>query len=619
MNNGLQGRGDVHGALRSGRMSVLALVVATMVGCTGDDKAMTLPVADKVFENGKVYTVDQANRTFSAIAIKDGKILALGSDDDIDAYVNDATEVVDLGGKMLMPGLIDSHVHPAGGGNMLSQCSLEYKAWTVDEILNNITACLDGMKDEPDDKWLRVGGWMRQATKPEGADLSAKILDRLPTNRPVVVVSSSGHSTVANSVAMRVAGITKDTADPKGGSIVHDANGDVTGMFIDAARGMILDAIPKLSDAAQKQKNLANLAGAVQALSAEGVTSILDALVADEAAMQIYNELQKTQKLTVRAHLAYRITPDAAEQPQAVVDLMKTLANKYNSPIDAQRPEVDLDRAKIFVDGVIQAPAKSGALIKPYLYQAGSSENPHWQPSDHSGSLYFDEPLLTGMLDVLVANGFSAQMHTDGDGAVQTALNAVETIRGKHPDASFFHPGLAHCELVDPSDFARFAELNSQPVLSFQWGKPAADTIDSVKDYMGPERFGYVETAGKFHVAGARVAFGSDWPVDGLDEWLAMQIAVTRENPDQSDPKYHGRLGDDPGLDIQTAIRAFTINAAYQINMAEHVGSLEVGKFADLIVIDQDLTAIDPHKIGDTNVLLTLVGGRETHRAPAFR
>jgi predicted amidohydrolase YtcJ len=127
-----------------------------------------------------------------------------------------------------------------------------------------------------------------------------------------------------------------------------------------------------------------------------------------------------------------------------------------------------------------------------------------------------------------------------------------------------------------------------------------------------------VETAGKFYEAGARIAFGSDWPIDALNEWLAMQIAVTRSNPDQSDPKYQGRLGDDPGLDVETAIRAFTINAAYSLNMDDNVGSLEEGKFADLIVINQDITAVAPETIADTHVLMTMVGGREVYRADSF-
>jgi predicted amidohydrolase YtcJ len=572
--------------------------------------------ADTAFVNGKVYTVNAANDIVQAIAIKDGKVVAVGSDASILAQVSSATRVIDLQGRMLMPGLIDAHMHPAGGGELLTACSLRYEALTIDEILARISACLKEEEGADSADWLRAPAWFRQATKPEGADLSTAVLDRLQTDRPVAVLASDFHTLAANSAAMRAAGITRDTPDPSGGEIVRDEQGNPTGIFLDAAMWLVLGAEPKLSPEEQATTMLANIRAALREVNSQGVTTIFGA-GSGEDDLAAFRTLHDAGELTVRSVFAITFSPDEAADPAAAVASIRRHAASFGLPGTATMPGITIDRAKIFVDGVIQAPAKTAALIEPYLHNAGTPDQPHWAPSGKSGSLYYDQEMITGMLDALVANGLSAHLHTDGDQAVRVALNAVEEVRARYGSPAF-RPGFAHNELVSPEDYPRFAQLDVIPVLSFQWGKPAPDTIESVQPFIGPERFPYLETAGKFDQAGARVAFGSDWPVDALAEWTAMQIAVTRENPNASAPAYQGRLGDDPGLDIAAAIRAFTINAAYSLNLEDRTGSLEPGKYADLIVIDRDLTAIPADQIAQTKVLLTIVGGKEVYRAPGY-
>ena len=577
-------------------------------------QAQSTEGADTVFINGKVYTVDAANDVFQAIAVKDGKIAAVGSDENIRSQISETTKVIDLHGRMLMPGLIDAHMHPAGGGGMLTTCSLEYVGLTIDEILARITKCLENDSDAPNDSWLEVHAWFRQATKPEGADLTAAILDRLPTDRPVIVVANDFHTVAGNSAAMKAAGITVDTPNPTSGEIVRDNTGAATGIFLDGAIGVLTGAAPKLTPEERAQQNLSNAKAAVTKISSEGVTTILDA-AAGEDGMAAWGKLFDDNELTVRSVAAIVISPDEAHDPAKAVARIAAEKSQYSKAGSAVHPGLTIDRAKIFVDGVIQAPAQTGALLQPYLHNVGTDEAPEWVPSDKSGSLYFDQSLLEGMLDELVEKGFGAHMHTDGGRAVRVALNAIESVRKSH-NAPWFRPALAHDEEIDPSDYSRFEKLGAIPVLSFQWGKRAPDTIDTVEPQLGPQRFPYAETAGKFEQAGARIAFGSDWPVDPLNEWLAMQIAVTRTNPNPPAARFEGRLGDDPGLNIATAIRAFTINAAYSLNMEDKVGSLEPGKYADLIVIDRDLTSIQPTEIAGTNVLLTMVGGRVVYCNP---
>jgi predicted amidohydrolase YtcJ len=204
-------------------------------------------------------------------------------------------------------------------------------------------------------------------------------------------------------------------------------------------------------------------------------------------------------------------------------------------------------------------------------------------------------------------------MHADGDGAVHAALDAIVELRKALPDADI-RPAIAHDELVSEQDFARFKPLGAIPVLSFQWGKPAGDTL-GLADYFGPERMRMLEPSGRLEAAGARIAFGSDWPVDALDEWFAFKVGVTRTNAPDSPVELRGRLGDDPGLSREAVLRAATINASYELHQDEATGSLEVGKLADLIVLDRNPLSVSAEDIAHVRVEETMVGGAVVYRA----
>jgi predicted amidohydrolase YtcJ len=204
-------------------------------------------------------------------------------------------------------------------------------------------------------------------------------------------------------------------------------------------------------------------------------------------------------------------------------------------------------------------------------------------------------------------------MHADGDGAVHAALDGIEALRKALPAADI-RPAIAHDEIVDPVDFPRYKQLGAIPVLSFQWEKPAGDTM-GLRDYFGPARMKILEPAGLLAAAGARVTFGSDWPVDQLDEWFALKVGVTRTNAPDAPAEYRGRLGDDPGLSPVTVLRAATIEAAYELHQDQSTGSIEVGKFADLIVLDRNPLKVPPEEIAKTRVLETVVGGKVVYQA----
>jgi hypothetical protein len=211
--------------------------------------------------------------------------------------------------------------------------------------------------------------------------------------------------------------------------------------------------------------------------------------------------------------------------------------------------------------------------------------------------------------------GIDPHMHADGDGAVHAALDGIEALRKALPTADL-RPAIAHDEIVDPVDFPRYKQLGAIPVLSFQWEKPAGDTM-GLKNYFGPARMKIIEPAGL--LAGARIAYGSDWPVDQLDEWFALKVGVTRTNAPDAPAEYHGRLGDDPGLSVMAVLRAVTIDAAYELHEDDATGSLEVGKFADLIVLDRNPLKVPAEEIAKTQVLETVVGGKVVYQASTAR
>jgi hypothetical protein len=264
---------------------------------------------------------------------------------------------------------------------------------------------------------------------------------------------------------------------------------------------------------------------------------------------------------------------------------------------------------------VISAPALSGAMLEPYFTkQPGGA----WAPSANRGpDVYFPAPVLRALLLDVVAAGCEPHMHADGDRAVHEGLDGIQAIRETYPKKDV-RAAIAHDEIVDPADFPRYRQLNAIPVLSFQWEKPASDTVDNARDYLGPARFKYMEPAGVLAAAGARIAYGSDWPVDPLDEWFALKVGVARTNAPSAGAKYAGRLSEDPGLERKAVLRAITMNSSYELHQDRLTGSIEVGKLADLIVLDRNVLEVPAEDIANTKVLQTLVGGQVVYQAAGF-
>jgi len=586
------------------RISILTLLAVSFLLTSG---FAAESAADRVYRNGVVFTADARGSIAEAVAIREGLIVYVGKDAGVAPYIGPSTKVTDLKGGCVMPGLVDGHMHPVEGGLKLEGCSLDYESLTIAQLQEKVQACLDKTKSQEPDGWLEVVNWFQESMRPAGTKTSRATLDALKTSRPVIVRSSFGHTVLANSRALALAKITRATADPPGGKIWRDADGNPSGVLEDSAFAVFSTLVPESTP----EENIAAAKAAQKALARQGVTSFLDAVAAHED-LAAFTALQAAGELTVRAHFAPLITVPEGSNPEKAVAHVVADRKQYDRGAIVAIPGVTVRNAKLFLDGVIAAPALTGSMVEPYRTNAGTAGSPHWVDGQSRGpDVYFPAKALAEILVRLARAGIDPHMHADGDGAVRAGLDAVAAMR-KEINGADIRPALAHCEIVTPADFGRFKLLDTTPVLSMQWEKPAGDTM-GLKNYFGPERMKILEPGGLLAAAGARIAFGSDWPVDPLNEWFALKVGVTRTNAPDAAPEFHGRLGDDPGLSREAVLRAATINAAYELHEDDVTGSLETGKLADLIVLDCNPLKIPAEDIANVKVMETVVGGQTVY------
>lgn len=575
------------------------------------DMAMITRSADIILHNACIYTMDQNNTIKQAIAIKEGYIIATGSNDEIQQYACDTTKQIDLQGQMVIPGIIDSHLHPFWGGQQLANCSLEYRELTLQETLNYIQKHLDNDPLTGENDWFQVRAWLRSAMLPPGTDITRADLDTLNSKRPIIVFANDCHTLVANSRALTLFGLDESTPEPADGKLGRTADGKLNGILEDAPAMRAYDSIPPLS----KEQNAIIADNVQKVLNRQGVTTVFDARLLT-VQLDAFGELKRQNKLNLRYIGAKEITPDdviAPENAAATLQNVVQFAKKYTTNVMTPSPEISISSIKLFVDGVLQAPMMTASLLQPYRENKGSETHPDWQPSERYGDLYFPIDVLNAIVNETAKVGLDIHLHTVGDGAIEVMLDAVASMRKDFPNKDI-RPAFAHNELVAPHQFKRFADLNATAVLSFQWAAMPEMIIHEEELLLGKERSQYLEPAGRFIDAGARISYGSDWPIDKLDQWYNFQVGVTRTGRAPVGDKGF-RLANDRDLSITELLRAITIDAAYVLHMEKYIGSLEENKFADLIVLDRNLFEIDKFEIENTNVLMTMVGGNIVHQS----
>lgn len=584
------------------------LIGGIVVGCGGDG----IEPADVVLRGGKVVTMDGQRRIAQAVAVREGRIAFVGSDADASRRIGAKTRVIELGGRMLMPGFVDAHLHALSGGRALLLCDLAYAPLTRAQLAEKLQACLDATPEAGADAWLEAVNWDRQSTAALDGDPTRTLLDGLRTTRPIAVTSSDFHSVLANSRAFALAGIVAATPDPAGGKFLRDAGGTPSGICEDAAGFQLKAAIPPDTEADQLKQGRAALA----ALREQGITTFMDA-AAGEPHLRVFQALRASGELTARVQLALNVDPERASlAPAEEMTELKALAGRADAGAPTPAPGVHARVAKVFLDGVINAPADTGALLTPYLRNAGTEASPQWVEGDNLGQLYYTPAALQALMLAAVDAGLDMHLHATGDRGVRTVLDAVAATRQARPGADF-RPAIAHNETVAVADYPRFAALGVMATMSFQWAQRAPYSVGETENRLGPERFARMEPSGSLRRAGARVVHGSDWPIDPFDTFLALKVGVTRSgdpgNPHSAAslaPIFEGPLNAEPALSRDDVLAAITVNAAHQLRLEKQVGSIETGKFADLIVLERDFLTVPDEELGRNRVLLTMVGGQ---------
>ncbi|MGZ5850118.1 MAG: amidohydrolase [Methyloceanibacter sp.] len=542
--------------------------------------------ADVVLRNGKIYTADPARSIKQAIAFSGNTILVVGDDSDMEKLIGPETKVVDLGGKLVLPGLIDTHIHPIIGAVNGAKCSLAGVKATIDALKPVIQGCL--AKDTGGaDEWFEAAQLDNY-----GFQATAKDLDTIEANRPIALDGNDGHTVWVNSRGLELLGVTTETPDPPGGKIARDASGAPTGSYADSAAIFVAEKIP----APSVEDQAALTAAELKKMSAFGITSLMDAYVSPTEA-KVWRLLYDSGELPMRVRMAIYVADPSDDSDEAVSRLVAASKAGDVDP-DFLRSGV----LKVFADGVMEYPAQTAALLSPYLDADG-------KPTDKKGEPYFDPQRFARLVQKLDAAGLAVHIHAIGDYAVRASLDAFAAAREANGDRDNRHQ-IAHLQLVDPADFARFKGLGVIADMQLEWAKREPATEGPLEPYLGPDRYRYLYPAGSLHKAGAKIIGGSDWDISSYNPFRAFQTGVTRAGGAGESP-----LNIDERIPLTTAIDAYTINA-YAMKQDKTTGSLEAGKRADLVVLDRDILSVDANTIQDTKVVATYLDGRLVYSAP---
>ncbi|MFF4580730.1 amidohydrolase [Streptomyces sp. NPDC001389] len=549
-----------------------------------------------VVHGARVFTGTSGGAPVTAVAVgRDGRILAAGTDAEMRRLSGRDTEVVDGRGATLMSGIHDGHVHPLGAGDRSLRPSLEGAETTaaeLTEILTGFLADTGGAGAEPD-TWLVVEDWNPVGLLPTGTLPHHALLDALPTRRPVVLVGGDGHNLWANGRALDIAGITAATPDPAGGRIVKGADGQPTGVLKDDAQDLVKRHVPEPTRAELVEACAKVLAQA----AASGVTTMMDAL-AGRHELELYQALSAAGRLPQRIVPAIRLDVEQTKDPAASKAYALGLEREFRGVAGLRFGTV-----KVFLDGVIEYPAQTAALLEPYLDGQGHS-------TANRGELYTSAADYGRLTAAFNAVGWQMHAHGLGDRAVRTALDGYEAAR-RVTGRLDLRNTIAHLQLVDPADLRRFAMLGVAACMQLQWATADTWTMEALLPYIGPERHRRMYPARSLERAGARLTGGSDWPVDALQVWNQLRTAIDRQGA-YGAGALHPEL---EALSRTSVLRMHTLGTAWQLRQDGLTGTVERGKAADLVLLDRDVTRCPVADISGTQVRMTLVGGRVVHDA----
>jgi predicted amidohydrolase YtcJ len=541
--------------------------------------------ADLVVIHGNIFTENPEQPSAEALAVSGEKILAVGSDPEIAAYRGAGTKTIDARGRVVLPGFTDCHIHFLEGSLSLDWPDLNGAVTAADlqKRLKQYAAT------HPGRGWVFGQGWAYEAFG-EVALPDKKMLDKIFPARPVYFESFDDHTGWVNSKALALAGIDRNTPDPLDGTIVRDPKtGEATGALLEEARHLVKSLVPMPSP---EQKRAALLKGL--ALAAQyGLVRIHAAgeppdTFGDFYDLDVFDGLKREGKLSLRVYVSKVIEPPALTP--ADISALEGARKRFHDDW------ISVGAAKFFLDGVIEA--HTAALLEPYADDSRLSGPLMWPPEKFGPAV-----------DELDRRGFQIFTHAVGDRAVQVALDAYDHAAQSNGTTDARHR-IEHIEILSARDIPRFAMLgviaSMQPLHAYPeegvWGRN-----------LGPKREHLAFAWNSLLKAGAHLAFGSDWEVVTLNPWPGVQTAVTRED---NEGKPLGGWVPEQRISVAQAIAGYTIGAAYASHREDTEGSLEPGKLADMIIVSRNPFEVDPHRLGKTEVKLTMVGGRVVYASP---
>ncbi|WP_236701265.1 amidohydrolase [Thalassomonas viridans] len=556
------------------------LLAVSLSGCSGENSAgsqetvqpsasVNQVTANTVFTNGNIYTVNPEQPSAQAVALKDGEIIFVGDNSQAESFIGDNTQVINLQGKMMMPGIHDVHMHPLESGSDTTHFSLNETETDVEYYIDDI---IDAAARNPQASWLIGYGHTIEALLNAERD-PRKILDDAVPDRPVIIMEQTSHSMWVNSKALALANITASSQDPIGGVISRNSFNQPDGILYDNAGDIVMEiAINAQADAGEKDYQ-----GFVEytqpELNKHGITAISDARTYwQRNHLTTWQELAKNQELSLRVSLGLWAYPEANDATQ-----ITRLLDMYQTSADSL---LQVNQVKFYMDGIVGN--TTAALHQPYeIDLLGLHEN--------KGLNYFTPQRLEKYLKALEPAGFDFNIHAIGDRGITEALDAIENAsngKGRHR--------LTHLEIMDPKDYARFAELNviadAQVAGEFTQPQHWQENID----YIGAERADHIIPIGSLLDNNARLTLSSDWNVSTFNPFVGIAHAITR-TPEE--------------ISLVDAIKAYTLNGAYAMRQDDITGSIEVGKRGDLIVLDRDLFNSSATQIKNTQVVMTWLDG----------
>lgn len=534
--------------------------------------------ADLVLHNGVVYTVNEAQPWAETVAVKDGVIVFVGSTAEAEAWIGAETEVVDLNGRFLMPGFQDPHVHVLEAGFNDFLCFFSEEIAAAPQFINELRECAIALEGEP---WVLGAGVDMEALLDLDL-LPIEIIDEAIPDRPALVIDRLGHGAWGNSLAMQAVGYDTMTADPPGGVLVIDPETELfTGVVLEnAQQALRTAAFPPTPE--NVQIFYESLLEGMATLAQNGVTTVSDAGGYWTRGHHLaWQQAEQDGLLTVRASNALYVFPDLPFEEQ-----LNQIISLYSNDPDSL---VRFNQVKIYIDGI--ANIGTSAVYEPYLEEffiPGLSED---------GFLYFDTETLNAYVSELTQAGFQLHFHVTGDRATGLALDAIEQAESDNRHR------LTHLYFVHPDDFSRFVDLGVIADFQFAPSSLTEESFDDLGIYFG-DRLDYYLPAFDMIEAGVDVVFSSDWDADSLSPFEKIAFIQTFDAPNRPD--------------LATTIRMMTLDVAYLLHHEDKTGSVEVGKLADLIVLDRNLFDVSAAEVGETAVLLTLLGGNEVYRADNF-